>query len=142
MTDLPIKKGLFHVPESPGDKPYLIGSRCRVCGYTSFPKKEVCVSCRRDDTMEKTRLGPYGNLLTFTLMQVGPPDFPPPYMVGYVKLKEGAVVFTQITGCELKDDALERQEEMELVIEKIKDDGQGNNLIGWKFKPIKGGELE
>ena len=23
-------------------------------------------------------------------------------------------------------------------IEKVKEDGQGNNLIGWKFRPIKG----
>lgn len=137
MTDLPIKVGLFHVPESPGEKPYLIGSQCRVCGYICFPRKYVCVRCRRDDTMEEVRLGPYGNLETFTVMRVGTADFPAPYVMGYVRTKEGASVFTLITGCEIRDDALEIGEEMEMVVEKIKTDSQGNNLIGWKFKPVK-----
>jgi len=25
---------------------------------------------------------------------------------------------------------------MELVLEKVKEDGKGNNLIGWKYKPV------
>ncbi len=137
MVDRLLKEGLFQVPASPGDKPYLIGSRCRICGYICFPKKDVCVKCRRDDTMEQTRIGPDGILETFAVMQVGPPDFPPPYMIGYVKTKEGALVFTLITGCEPRDDALLIGEEMELVIEKIKKDKDGNNVIGWKFKPIR-----
>jgi len=135
MTDLPIKEGLFHIPQSSNDKPYLIGSRCRVCGYTVFPKQDVCVRCRQDGTMEQLKLGPYGILETFATMRVGPPDFPPPYIIGYVKMKEGARLFTLITGCETKDDALEIGEEMELLIEKIKEDTEGNHLIGWKFKP-------
>ena len=88
--------------------------------------------------MEEIKLGPYGTLETFAVMQVGPPDFPPPYTMGYVKTKEGALVFTLITGCEAQDDALELGEEMELTIEKVRTDRLGNNLIGWKFKPIKG----
>jgi len=138
MADIPIQQGLFHMPKSPNDKPHLIGSRCRVCGYTCFPKKFVCVRCRRDDTMEEVKIGPYANLETFTVMRVGTADFPAPYVMGYVKTNEGAQVFTLITGCEIKDDALEPGEEMELVIEKIKMDKQGNNLIGWKFKPLRG----
>lgn len=137
MPDLPIKEGLFHIPESPGDKPYLIGSRCRVCGYTSFPRQEVCVRCRQDNTMDEIKLGPYGTLETFAVMRVGPPEFPPPYIIGDVKMKEGAKVFTLITGCEAEDDALDIGEEMELVIEKVKEDREGNNLIGWKFKPVR-----
>jgi uncharacterized OB-fold protein len=86
--------------------------------------------------MEEMKLGPYGTLETFAVMQVGPPDFPPPYIMGYVRTKEGARIYTLITGCEARDDALDIGEEMELVIEKIREDGEGNNLIGWKFKPI------
>jgi len=137
MAELPLKKGLFHIPESPDDKPYLIGSRCRTCGYTCFPRKEACVKCRQNGTTDEIKLGPYGTLETFAVMQVGPPDFPPPYIMGYVRTKEDALVFTLITGCEPRDDALDIGEEMELVIEKIKEDEEGNSLVGWKFKPIK-----
>jgi len=85
--------------------------------------------------MEEIKLGPYATLETFAVMQVGPPDFPTPYIMGYVRMEDGARIFTLITGCEARDDALDLGEEMELVIEKISEDGQGNNLIGWKFRP-------
>jgi uncharacterized OB-fold protein len=135
---LPLKEGLFHQPESGQEKPYLIGSRCSVCGYTSFPKKEVCLKCLRDDTMEEARFGPYAILDSFAIMQVAPPGFFPPYIQGYVKLNDGPKVFTLITGCEPKDDALQLGEPMELVIDKIKEDENGHEIIGWKFKPVMG----
>lgn len=135
MADLPLKEGTFVQPGKSGEKPYLIGSRCRVCGYTCFPKKEVCVVCRDDTTMDEIALGQYGTLETYAVMQVGPPGFQVPYAIGYIKTREGAVVFSPLTGCEAKDDALDLGEEMELVIEKVKEDGKGNHLIGWKYRP-------
>lgn len=137
MSDIPVVHDSFEIKGSPDNKAYLIGARCTICGYVSFPKKVVCVRCRRDDTMERVRLGPYGTLDTFTVMQVAPPGFIAPYMIGYVRLREGPIVFSLLTGCETKDDALKIGEEMELVIEKINEDGKGNNIIGWKFKPIR-----
>ncbi len=135
MADLPLKAGLFVQAKSENEKPYLLGSRCRACGYTSFPRKEICIVCRKEATMEEIQLGTYGRLETFAVMQVGPPGFKVPYVIGYVKAREGALVFAPITGCEAKDDALKVGEEMELVIEKVKEDGKGNNLIGWKYRP-------
>ncbi len=135
MAELPLKAGLFVQPKSENEKPYLLGSRCRTCGYTSFPRKEICIVCRKEGTMENIPLGSYGKLETFAVMQVGPPGFKVPYIIGYVKTREGALVFAPITGCEAKDEALKVGEEMELVIEKVKEDGKGNNLIGWKYKP-------
>ncbi len=139
MSDLPIKRDVFVKPESSAEKPYLLGSRCRKCGYTCFPKKEVCVICREDQTMEDLKMGQSGTLETFAVMQVGPPGFQVPYVIGYVRTREGAIVFAPITGCEAKDDALEMGEEMELVIEKVREDEKGNNLIGWKYRPVKKG---
>ena len=86
--------------------------------------------------MADLKLGPNGILQNFAVMQVGPPDFPPPYIMGYIQLDEGPVVFATISDCESKDDALELGQPMELVIEKIKEDRDGNRLLGWKFKPV------
>jgi len=33
-------------------------------------------------------------------------------------------------------------EEMELVVDTIKEDDKGNELIGWKFRPCEGGSEE
>jgi uncharacterized OB-fold protein len=87
--------------------------------------------------MEDIELGQYGTLENFGVMQVGPPDFPPPYIIGYVRTHEGALVFTLITGCEARDDVLRIGEEMELVVEKIREDGKGNILLGWKYRPVR-----
>jgi uncharacterized OB-fold protein len=135
--DLPIKKDLFHIPSKSNEKPYLLGSRCRVCGYTCFPRKEVCVSCLRDDTMDHIELGQKGTLEAFAVMRVGTPEFPAPYIIGYVRTAEGALVFCSITKCEPREDALEIGQEMELVIEKVKEDAQGNSLVGWKYRPVE-----
>ena len=137
MAELLLKEGLFHKPKTPGEKPYLLGSRCRACGYTCFPEKKICIKCLRDDTMEGIKLGQHATLETYAVMRVDTPDFPAPYIIGYVRTEEGALVFTPITGCEPTDDALQIGEEMELVIEEIKEDGQGNTLIGWKYRPVR-----
>ncbi|MEW6667601.1 MAG: OB-fold domain-containing protein [Thermodesulfobacteriota bacterium] len=137
MAEVPLREGWFYNPKTPGEKAYLVGSRCRLCGYTSFPEKKVCIQCLRDDTMERMKLGAYGNLETYAVMRVGTVEFSAPYMVGYVRTKEGASVFTPITGCVATDGALEIGEEMELVIEKVKVDGRGNDVIGWKYRPTQ-----
>lgn len=51
-------------------------------------------------------------------------------------LPEGTRIFTMITGTEIRDDALKRGQEMELVIDKLREDAQGNEIIGWKFRPV------
>lgn len=134
--DLPIKEGLFHTPESKNDKPYLIGAKCSLCGYVCFPKKDVCVRCCKNGTMETAKFGPYAKLDSFAVMQVAPPGFVAPYIQGYVVLDDGPKIFTLISGCEPEDNVLQLGEKMELVIEKITVDDKGNNLIGWIFRPF------
>jgi uncharacterized OB-fold protein len=89
--------------------------------------------------MENIEIGPKATLVSFAVMQVGTPDIPAPYIMAYVKTQEGISIFTLITGCEARDDALFIGQEMEMVIEKIKQDENGNDLLGWKFRPFKGG---
>jgi uncharacterized OB-fold protein len=136
MAQRPIKKNLFHSPATQDDESYLIGSRCGVCGYASFPPKHVCIKCRREGTMNEVKLGPRGILDMFAVMQVGTPDFPAPYVIGFVRLEQGPMVFSVITGCEPKDDALTIGQEMMLVIDKIRTDENGLDVVGWKFKPL------
>ena len=133
--DLLIKEGLFNIPKTSNEKPNLIGGKCTVCGYACFPKKDVCVRCLRDDTMVEARFGPYATLDNYAVTRVAPPGFNAPYIQGYVVLDDGPRIFTLITGCNAEDNALHIGERMELVFEKIKEDTDGNNIIGWKFRP-------
>jgi uncharacterized protein len=134
---LPILPGIIHEATSPSDKSYLIGSRCRVCGRTFFPKQSVCRICMVDDTMEETALSTKGKIDTFTVVHVAPVGFKAPYIQAFVDLPEGPRIFSLITGCEPSEDALKTGTEVELVMDKITEDEKGNDLIGYKFRPIE-----
>ena len=133
---LPILPGIMHEATSPDDKSYLIGSRCSACGRTFFPKRSVCRICMRDDTMEDTALSTRGKIDTFTVVQVAPVGFKAPYIQAFVDLPEGVRIFSLITGCDPVENALEEGEEVELVINKIREDEKGNDLIGYQFRPV------
>jgi len=131
-----LKEGLFHIPDSSTDEAYLIGSKCRVCGYVAFPKKVICPACVRDDTMEEAPIGKKANIASFALMGQAPKGFTAPYFQAMVRLEEGITIATTLTDCELKEDAVEMGQPVELVITKIKVDDQGNDIIAWKYRPL------
>ena len=136
---IPVLPGILHEATSPDDESYLIGSRCNACGRTFFPKRNVCRVCKRDDTVEEIPLSNRGKLDTFTLIHVAPAGFEAPYLQAYVDLPEGVRLYTMVTGVEPTDDALKEGQEMELVITKIREDEKGNDLIGYKFRPVGSG---
>jgi scaffold protein (connect acetoacetyl-CoA thiolase and HMG-CoA synthase) len=133
---LPILQGLFHEGTGPGDESHLIGSRCSDCGRTFFPKRFMCNVCLKEGTMEDTPLSTRGRIDTYSVVQVAPMGFKAPYIQAFVDLPEGPRVFCIITGCEPTIDAIAEGQEVELVIEKIREDEKGNELIGYKFRPI------
>lgn len=133
----PIKEGLFHQPQSPHDNPYLIGSRCDLCGYVAFPKRVICPTCLKEGTMKETRLSTRGKINTFTISHVAPLGFKAPYVQSWVDLPEGPRVFSMITGVEPVEEALHIGMEVELVIDKIRDDEDGTEIIGYKFRPVQ-----
>jgi uncharacterized OB-fold protein len=128
-------EGAFNVPTTAGERPSLKGSKCSDCDYLAFPPARVCPICLKENTMEEVSLGPKGKLDSFAVVRQAPPGFIAPYMLGIVRLPEGPEVFTLITGCEVSDTALTIGQEMELIIDRIRDDDEGNEIIGWKFRP-------
>jgi uncharacterized OB-fold protein len=130
-----IKEGWFYVPDTPGKEPYLIGSKCSKCGYIHFPKMIACPVCRRDSVMDEIPLSRKGKLDSFTVVHQGPPGFETPYIQAYVLLPEGIKIFTLIEGVEPLDNVLKTGQEMELILSKVREDEDGNEIIGWKFRP-------
>jgi len=131
-----ISEGLICFPEKSHEQPHLIGSRCKKCGYVAFPQKEICPACVEEGLMEEIALSRRGKLNTFTLTMVAPPGFEAPYIQGFIDLPEGCTIFSLITGCAPEEDALEIGQEVELVIEPVRRDDEGDQLIGYKFKPV------
>jgi uncharacterized OB-fold protein len=131
----PVKKqvfigdNLFKIPQTPGESPRLIGSKCLACGEVVFPRKTRCPNCC-SDRVEEILIGPVGKLYSFTVIYgVGPIGYrgPVPYGVVKVEMPEGL----RITGYSTQNDPakLSVGMEMELIIDKLFDDEEGNEVI-------------
>ena len=88
--------------------------------------------------MEETPLSTRGRVYSFTVAHVAPPGFVAPYLQAFIDLPEGPRIFSLISGVEPTPDAMENGMKVELVIEKIRDNEKGEEVIGYKFRPIKG----
>jgi uncharacterized OB-fold protein len=136
---IPVAEGLFYQPSSPDEKPYLIGSKCNVCGHLTFPKIPICPRCAKKNTMEEVHLSGKGEVESFTIVWSPLPGFKAPSVQSYIKLSEGITIWSLMTGCEPSEDALKIGMEVELVIGPVRQDAEGNEIISYQFKPVKKG---
>ena len=131
---VPIKNGLFVTPDPTDGKPRLLGSRCPHCGEVSFPQRHFCRKCSKPD-QDNVTLGPWGRLYSYTVVRQRAPGYigEVPYILGKVDLPEGERVLTLITDYEEAD--LKTGAEMELVIKKLGEDENGNEVLTYMFRP-------
>lgn len=130
---IPIEEGLFTQPTD--SEPLLIGNRCKSCGLVAFPKTPVCPKCMERDTMEEALLEGKGQLDSFCIVNAALPGFKMPSIQAYINLKDGPRIWALVTGCEPSDESLTIGMDMEMVIAKVKEDKDGNDLISYQFKP-------
>ena len=137
---IPCLEGLFTM--SP-EEPHLLANKCKTCGDIYFPKVTSCQNpyCKKTDPMEDMSLSNKGKLYTFTVNHYQPPrpyhapDPFVPYATGSVELEKGLAVQGMIaSGYDEK--SLKIGMEMELIIDKLYEDEEGNEVMCWKFKPV------
>ena len=139
---VPIAEGLFTWPAA---RPALLTSRCRHCGIASFPAAESCMACSGQDVAIEELPG-RGTLWTWTV-QAFPPKAPPylgpvgddfvPFGVGYVELADQVRVEARLT--ESDPAKLVIGMEMELVLEPLCIDEDGNQVVTYAFAPVDTG---
>jgi uncharacterized OB-fold protein len=117
----------------------LVGSRCEACKKVFFPKKEVCPDCFEGE-LKEIPLSKRGKLHSYTISFMSLPGMKIPYAVGFIELPEGIKLFSILTDCKPYERVLKVDMEMEMVIEKIKQDESGNEILGYKFRPVNKGE--
>ena len=131
-----VEEGLFTIPSSPSDEPHLIVSKCQNCGEVVFPKQTGCPNCCSEN-VEETLIGPKGKLYSFTNVNHPVPEGykgPIPFGVGMVDMPEGVRVEAHLT--EHDPEKLKVGMDMVLIIDKMFDDEEGKEVIGFKFKPL------
>lgn len=131
-----VAEGIIKCPSRPREKPRLLGNRCSSCGKVFFPKRAICPNCFTDNTLTEFELGSRGKIHTYTIVHYpSPAGVEAPYAYGYVDLPESNIrVFSLFA--ESDPEKLEIGMNVELVIEKIRTDKDGTEIIGYKFKPV------
>lgn len=133
QREIPIRGDLFIQPSNPKDSPKLILSRCRECGGVFYPQAEMCPACIREGTLDRIEADGKGRLVAFTKVWRSPPGFDSPYVMASVELDEGPVVISQLHDWQGTD--LRINMPVQFVIGRIKQDPEGNVVIGPKFRP-------
>ena len=138
---IPVQQGLFHYPLANGERPALFANHCGNCGKTFFPKRAICPRCFGEGALEDITLDRRGIIYASTVIRIpSPVGIKAPYACGYVDiLTNGIRVFALFTGSDPSSFA--PGQEVELVVEPVRVDHQGQTVIGYKFKPI-GDEIE
>jgi uncharacterized OB-fold protein len=142
VTQIPVQEGLY---TGPPESPQLVASRCTDCAEVTFPKQDACPHCT-GRSVEEIPLSRRGKLWTWTVQHF-PPPAPPyagpadresfvPFGVGYVELAEGVRVEGRLT--ESDPARLQIGMDMELVLEKFLEDAEGNDLLTFAFRPVRG----
>lgn len=79
---------------------------CRNCGHLFLPAGPVCPQCWSDN-LDAQVLSGSGAIVAFTTYrQTYHPEFPAPYVIALVALKEGPRLVSNIVGCAPEDVAL------------------------------------
>ena len=129
----------FWTTDSEYAEPRLIGSKCNNCGEIFFPKKEKgwCIHCQQK-ALEDIILSSEGKIISFSVVMQQPGGGfyfgPVPYAYGQVDLPEGVRVITIFKAKDYNDLKVGRK--AKLVIDKLCDDQDGNEIMTFKFSPL------
>jgi len=133
------KKTIEAIPgayEIVDNQPHLVGTQCSTCGAAFFPPRYICSYCLTDEGVQKARLGNKGKLYSYTIIHVASKEFNPPYAFGFVIIEpENIRIPTVLTGFDL-DEELKSGTEMEMVIETLRHDEHGNEIVSYMFRPV------
>lgn len=136
---VPIREDFFTAPLWPLEQVKLKGTRCRSCGETFLGKRPACENCQSED-MEEVALSKRGKVYSYTANRYRPPgDYigPDPYVpfaVGLVELPEGLRILSPLKDCDIN--SVKIGMDVELVVEKLHQDADGNDVITFRFRPV------
>lgn len=135
---IPIEEGMWMTSSIDG-RSQLIASQCGKCNEIFFPKKKngICTHCQTEK-LHEIILNTKGKIYNFTVVMQRPPLYyhgDVPYAFGFVELPEGIRIRSHFTGCNF--DELKIGMDVELVIEKLGENEDGDEIMTYKFGPIK-----
>jgi uncharacterized OB-fold protein len=131
---VPLREGMFQMPDQVDGPAALMGSRCRNCGEPFFPARVYCAACTSGD-MEAVAFAETGVIETFTVVRQQPPNsvMVPPYAIVRVHLDGGPGVQTVMATDDV--DAARIGARVRLAVRRLNEDEAGNTVVSFMARP-------
>jgi len=132
---VPLREGIFRLPETPDGKPVLLGSRCPKCSAYYFPKRRICIACGQNG-LDEAELSTRGKVWTYTIAGQTPPGslVEAPYALAVVELPEKVAIRAVLTDVDPAEVKVGMEVEIKLV--KMKENEDGNDVVSYMFRPV------
>lgn len=136
---VPFKQGVLTTPLFLLEDVRLKGVRCRSCGAFALEGREHCINCTSVD-LEEHIFSKYGKVYSYTIIRHPPPlPYPQesfkPFPAAWVELEDGLYILSELAECGL--DEVKTGMPVELVLGKGWEDEKGNDVIMYKFRPVR-----
>jgi len=134
MSAIAIRGAAFTIPASASERPQLRGTVCPACGARFPGRRAICLACGRRG-LDDCLLSPFGSIWTFTIVHQKPPGaiVEPPYAIAQVKLDDGPVVLSVVTGVPLAEVRVGLPVEMALYDTGREE--EGSRVYAFAFQP-------
>ena len=123
-------------------KPHLVGSKCGNCGAVFLDtKRPACSKCGTAGNLQQVQLSDKGTVWVFSVIHQSFPGVKTPYVTAVVDLPEGISVKSNLI--DVDPDELEKNPQkafglpVELVVNQVSTDRQGNPVMAFQFRPSK-----
>lgn len=132
---VPLREGMFEMPETIEGTPKLFGQRCTACKEVFTTTERVyCANCS-EEALERITLGTRGTVFSYTIVrqQLKGALIQAPYVMARVKLPEGVTVQTIITDIELEDVTVGMP--VEICLKQLSEDEEQRAVVNFFFRP-------
>ncbi|MBA4181686.1 MAG: hypothetical protein C0506_13940 [Anaerolinea sp.] len=132
---VPLRPGMFTVPDRIEAPVHLLGSRCRQCGEPFFPKRVYCAACTSGD-MADVEFADSGEIDTFTIVRQQPPNsvMVPPYAIVRVRLDDGPSIQTVMATDDIASARIGQR--VQLAARRLMEDEAGNTVVSFMARPV------
>ncbi len=121
-----------------GERPHLIGVRCRGCGATYLKSGRVaCAKCGEARRFDDIELSTRGTLWVYSIVHQSAPGIPVPYVAAIVDLPEQVSVRCTLTDVEPDPAKLPFGMPVTMITKKVRTDKEGRDVIAFFFKPAE-----
>lgn len=133
----PLREGMFEMPESLEGKPRLYAQRCTACGEVfNTTQRAFCANCGKP-ALERVLLGTQGTIYTYTIVHQALRGslMTPPYVIAQIRMPEGVVVQTIMTGLEPAQVRIGMP--VEICLKEVSQSEEGEPLVTYFFRPLE-----